>query len=1068
MGLPLVALVAGALALGAPGAGADVDIVGDWNITGAEIYVDVVIQVTPTNATNATDGNVTIFPGGSLTLINCTLLLPFNSSFVSDGTLTLADTRVDGPAYFLWLNGTSTLSRAYIMNATRNVNATMGGTWVSSPNTVLINSTWNQSNGGGATLHLAVPLDFQGHTMHGGAGVHFEVDASFANQSIDVSYNQFVNGTLGTVYSVAVDGPAIPWPVEFDIHHNTFNRTFVGVGLLRVDVNSTYLVRDMAVNTTSFGTGIMPGVQGSGIRFKGHLNISNYTVMNAYVGVWMWGAAPYDMVVNIDRMTAINVSYVLSIGGGFADVRNSSFTATRTWIYEGLSQGHIRVYETADTAFFATLAGTNATVEHFVWLPLGGATWQGGVAFQGDNVSLLNATGVLNLTVDPATWTPRYVVAWGVYPGGMRVDNRDLRPAVVEGSATFACSPAQFYLSDGMAPLDIMCTDDRPPALAGLAPPVGSFLNFSSFTLRGSVAEVGSGLAMLEWSLDNATFAPVAGGASDAFEWNVSQGPLPDGAYTFYVRAVDRTGNVAYLAQGPVRVDTEVPSVVVDALPPFANGTTFELTGSTEPFSTLTVRRAYGWNQTVAIPANGTYRVVVPVDEGQNTYSLLVVDRAGNRVTVDATIRVDTVAPTIALTVDGRPERELWTAGATVLVAGVCEAGAAVRVNGAPATVSGASFERLVPLLPGLNPLEVRCTDEAGNAAAAYGYAFYDDAPPLVQLAVEAGAAQPSGGYLTRGSTAALSGTVTDAGSGFARLLVNGLPYEVAGDGSFAVTVPLEEGASTVTATFEDRVGNTASFSYQVTRDSVAPVASFSWSALTAPVLAVGSVTYTRALAVGLSADLSEPATVRIAGEAHALPAGLSVVDVGLVPGENTLTVEFNDTAGNPGQGLVMAITQDSEAPEIQIYGPDPGEQVSQAAVEVSGNVGPGSTVTVGGQAVSVTATGDFRTTVSLEPGTNVIVVGASDAVGNNATRSVAVEYAIPTQPPARPAAGGLELPMLAAGLVAGLAVGALAMRGRGRAPPAGEARPAREDEADGPGPREARGPKGPRGPTPP
>jgi hypothetical protein len=200
----------------------------------------------------------------------------------------------------------------------------------------------------------------------------------------------------------------------------------------------------------------------------------------------------------------------------------------------------------------------------------------------------------------------------------------------------------------------------------------------------------------------------------------------------------------------------------------------------------------------------------------------------------------------------------------------------------------------------------------------------------------------------------------------------------------------------------------------------------------------------------------------------HALDAGTSVIELTLQSGENRFDIAVADGAGNEGLDATRAITRDDEAPEIQVYGPSPGMRVEVAAVQVSGNAGPGSTVTVDGDPVSVTATGDFQVTVSLDLGTNVIRIEAVDPVGNNASRSVTVEYELPAQPPPAPASGGMEIPMLLAGLAAGAVVGAFAMRGRGR-PPAASGGPAPQaDEAPTESPTPARGPKGPRGPAPP
>jgi hypothetical protein len=1068
----LIGLAAGALLAGSA-SGADLDIQGDWNITGVEAYQGITIEVHETAPTNFTDGNLTVEPGGSLTLTNCTLTLPWSSIFYVGGTLVLDNTTVDGPAWFFWMNGTTTLTNTRIVNATYSLNSTYKEVWVESPATTFDRLTWTDANGNGSVVRMQVPLDFQGHTLTGGAAVRYFVNPSFANAAIDISQNRFYNSSLNAVYAVAVDGPAIPQPLHFEIHHNTFNGSGVGVGLLRVDVNTSYDIHHIDVNTTSFGTGIMPGVQGSGIRFKGQLEISDYTVLNAYVGVWMWGAAPYDMVVNITRMTAVNVSYVLSIGGGFAEVRDSSFLATRTWIYEGLSQGHIRVYNTADTAFFATLPGTNATVEHMVWLPLTTATWQGGVAMQGQVVRLANETGVVNLTVDPQVWNPQYVALWGVYAGGNRVDNRDLNPSVVSAGQSFACAPAQFYVGDGMAPFSIVCTDDRAPVISVSLPAAGAYINQSSFTMAGNLTEAGSGLAAFEFSLDNVSFNPITPGVNGSAPWTATVGPLSDGAYTVTLRASDRTGNLRYASVFPVRIDTVFPELAMGAFPAWTTATSWQINGSSEPFAKVTVRRAYGWNQTVTLGASGVFAITVPLDEGQNTYSVRVVDLAGNAVEGTAVIRVDTLAPSVVGLLDGLPLVGLWTANATVDVSGSCEAGAAVSVGAASVSRSGPAFQASVALVEGRNDIDVVCTDPAGNAGHWYAFAFRDGTPPVLDVTVDGAVELSPGRFLVTSTLVAIGGTVTDAGSGLDRASVSGNPVSVSGTGALTVSVETPEGETDIEVMAVDRAGNTAVVTLTIVRDSVVPEASFAWREAGSPIVLVGGVPTTAGAQAVLEITLSEPAQVAFGQTVLDLPAGVTRETVLLVPGQNRFSVNVTDAAGNAPFPYLLLIHQDREPPALTIYGPAEGSAVDTPSVAVSGHAEPGSDVTVGEQHVVLSNNGDFSVVVDLAFGQNTLVVEATDALGNAANRSVTVSYAPPEQPPETTPSGGLELPLLVAGLLGGLAVGALLSRARGGGrPPAGgppapvqEHPPAEEQAVEE---RPTRAPKGPRGPAPP
>ncbi len=1062
----VLALAAVAVMLSAAPAAADVNITGDWVISGPATYSNEIINVSGSNGTNSTDGNVTITPTGILTLDNVTLLLPAFRSFVNDGVLDATDSTFDGPRWFFGLNGTATLTRVRILNATQVINSTVGGTWVGSTGVAFDNVTWNATSGA-SIVHIASPINFTDNILKKRVTVSIEVNPSFANRTVAIARNSFDVG-YSSLYALIIVGDAIGFPNAFDVHDNTFHDEYVAITVSRADPQASYLVRNNFVNNTGWGSLLEAGDTFGSQRFDGNLTATNNTVVNAVRGVRLYGNAALTTVIYVDRLVAANVTTGVLANDGTVVLTNSTIGPAGT-TYSASSEGHIRIYSTIDLAFDTNTPGSNGSIEHFGFLDVRSIAWAGAVPFLGDVLTLRNASGASNLVLDPATWTPSMAVQWGVYSGSPRVDNRNLRPFVLEASMSFDCTPLQFYFADGMAPVDVVCTDGSLPQLSVSSPAPGSIFNQSSFTVYGNIDEGGAGLASFEYSLDNASFQSFPLDGNDTFNWNVTLGPLADRAYTVYFRAIDRAGNTAYLAHASIRIDTTFPGLALGAFPPFATSSPWPVNGSTEPFATLTIRRAYGWNHTVVLGSTGTFSVLVPLDEGRNIFSIHIVDRAGNAVEGEALIVVDTVAPPVIALLDGQPTAALWTGNSTVHVSGMCEPNATVKVGGAAVTRVGPAFGADVALDPGRNDLDIVCTDEAGNAAHWYGIAFVDDEPPSLVAAVDGAVSLGPGRYLVVSTLVGIVGTVADSGSGLDEVSVNGVPVAVLGDGQVTVSLEIPEGETAVLVAAVDRVGNTASVSFAVVRDSTRPSATFEWVESGAPIIDLGGRASTRGSQVVLRIVLSEAARILFADTSLDLPEGETLYPVELASGSNKLSISFNDTAGNSGPSVDLYIFKDSAPPEITIYTPTQDARVFEPAVEVTGQAEPGALVHVGGLAVAVTATGEFHIFVELAEGENQIAVEAEDGLGNAANLTVAVTYIRPQVPPVVGPSGGLELPLLLIGLLAGAAAGALAMRGRGVA-----RRDAGRDESVGEqspptGPTgEAKGPKGPRGPAPP
>src|SRR6266516_3873665 len=412
----------------------------------------------------------------------------------------------------------------------------------------------------------------------------------------------------------------------------------------------------------------------------------------------------------------------------------------------------------------------------------------------------------------------------------------------------------------------------------------------------------------------------------------------------------------------------------------------------------------------------------------------------------------DVTPPVITIT---QPANKFITREAQVGVAGSVqdETATTVRVNGQPASMSGASFSATVALsAEGNNVLHIVATDAAGHSTDSSRTVIHDTQPPVLTLT------SPADGLITKDTTATVSGTVTDLTA--VTVNVNGIPLPVDSAGAFHGAVALSEGSNILTVTATDAAGNATSQVRTVTRDTHAPVL-----AVTAPanglitnqtsVTVSGSVTDASAVTVAVNgtpltvgADRHFSGSVTLTEGANTLttvatdaagnattdtravtldthPPALAVtdatpvtVDVNGVPwpvdgagvftgqaplaeGANPLTVTAHDAATNTAT-VVRIVTLDTHAPASAVTQPADGDIINAASVTTTGTVtdATASTLTVNGNPVPLGAGGAFSVEVPLVPNANTITYAATDAAGNSATISITVTRRTSNLPP--------------------------------------------------------------------
>jgi WD40 repeat protein len=286
---------------------------------------------------------------------------------------------------------------------------------------------------------------------------------------------------------------------------------------------------------------------------------------------------------------------------------------------------------------------------------------------------------------------------------------------------------------------------------------------------------------------------------------------------------------------------------------------------------------------------------VTPTDvaEGTHTVEAWVGDRAGNLANATFTFVVDVTAPILGFTT---PD-VVYTTLATHTIQGATEPFAWYRVRGNwTQTDASGAFSETVVLENGTNALVVGATDwfdedaSPGNPTSHIIVIVRDlVAPEIPRLAAET--------FTTKETQVAVTGLVQDrlsvvepADPTTLILEINGNPATIRADGTFREVVTLAvDGTNTITAIVRDPVGNLATETTTVTRDTAIPTLVFD-----SP-----PPTQTESLTVVIAGKTEPGAFVTVNGISVPAPGGAFGTNVTLAYGTNTVVVVARDAVGN-------------------------------------------------------------------------------------------------------------------------------------------------------------------------
>ncbi len=309
---------------------------------------------------------------------------------------------------------------------------------------------------------------------------------------------------------------------------------------------------------------------------------------------------------------------------------------------------------------------------------------------------------------------------------------------------------------------------------------------------------------------------------------------------------------------------------------------------------------------------------------------------------------------------------------------GKTEPGATVFVNDKQVPVdSNGLFAADVRLEnKGLNVIEVKSLDLAGNVSILHRVVVLDLDPPVVDLEY------PPDSEVVRAPTIKVLGT-TEPG---ASVEIDGQSVAVAPNGYFEKLTLLQGGWNTLKVVATDSAGNTTVVTRNIYVDTQPP-------SLHVLKPKAGTITNNPRIEVVASTD-TDAAVVVGTKAASKGKDGRYHMYLTLQEGPNAISVKAVDKAGNLTLKFVP-ITVDLTPPQLVLGGllSMPVTLSSESNIEVVGTTEPDATITVNGMPVKVSDDGQFFTTISLKPGINHIVVQAVDEAGNKTVMKRTVKY---------------------------------------------------------------------------
>lgn len=504
---------------------------------------------------------------------------------------------------------------------------------------------------------------------------------------------------------------------------------------------------------------------------------------------------------------------------------------------------------------------------------------------------------------------------------------------------------------------------------------------------------------------------------------------LMDGSYTVKVIANDTNSSGKDIVN--FVVDTMKPTIVVNTPGAYTNdnNTTFQWTmnGTGSPISNveLTLKSVTG-NFTygpISVGTNDSANVWnifgILMNNGNWKLTLNVTDAAGNYNSTVKDFMVDTVKPTVGITVptegsfvNSTNVEVIYSAAdpASPVASGI--ASLSIRADSGNWTnlTVGSDDHKINGLIDGQHTIELRAIDNAGNTNTTNVTFTVDTILPEVQITA------PTNGTITNVNEVNVTWTGSDLNFAYFEVKNDTGSFVNVGTNLFQVFTGLLDGQHTVWVMAVDMAGNTNTTNVMFTVDTVAPSVT-----ITNPVDGL----YTNVTSVQMNWTAVDSGTgiayMHVRNDTGAfvnMTSGDGYLFTNLSQGTHILYVEAWDFAGN-AQLKSVSIVVELTPLEIAITYPQADQHLNDAAINATWeafiSVSPITKIWVAIDSNPLVDVGlnTSQLFVNVSDGAHTIYVKAMDAAGNSAIVNVSfvVDTVAPTIVGHFPASGAMALP---------------------------------------------------------
>jgi hypothetical protein len=290
-----------------------------------------------------------------------------------------------------------------------------------------------------------------------------------------------------------------------------------------------------------------------------------------------------------------------------------------------------------------------------------------------------------------------------------------------------------------------------------------------------------------------------------------SSASLGDGIYTVNFRTVDNAGNSSSVSR-TIKVDSSLPTVT--PVVPSPDGLNDWFITSPVNISVNGSDTGSGLASALVSVNGGNWQPSLSLSDGVYTVNFKSTDNAGNTATATRTVKVDASLPVIVTTIDGTVGSSGWYVSQTTTSITADELSGIDHIE---YNQNGTGWQEGVSFVSGegINQIEIKVYDNAGNVATRSLEIKVDTTPPLIATSIT-GTKGLEDWYVSRTETRIWA---SDDNSGVDRVEYN--QNDVGWQEGASVTS--NDGINTIHIRAYDVAGNVTTASLEIKVDTIAP-----------------------------------------------------------------------------------------------------------------------------------------------------------------------------------------------------------------------------------------------------